>query len=482
VSDRPSQAPPATIVIFGASGDLTQRKLVPALHSLACAGYLSPQTFVIGVARSQHSNASFRDHLFHGVAEYARLTPGVCERWPAFAERISYISGPYDEPGTYRALARRLGDLPIEAQSRCLFYLATPPILYETIIDHLGPLGLAGRTRWVRAVVEKPFGRDLVSAQSLNHLLHQAFREDQVLRIDHYLGKETVQNLLTFRFANAIFEPIWNRNYVDHVQITVAEAIGVEHRAGYYDRAGVLRDMFQNHLLQLLTLTAMEPPSRFEAKALRDEKVKVLRAVRPDVAHALGQYDGYRQEPGVSPESVSPTYAALRLQIDNWRWRDVPFYLRSGKRMPNRASEISIHFRDVPHSMFGPTDAPPIAHNILSFRIQPEEGIHLRFGAKEPGGGMRSRPVDMSFCYEEHFGSAALPQAYERLLLDALQGDASLFSRSDEIELAWSLIDPIIAQSPEAPDAIPEIYQPGSWGPLGADRLLTQDGRAWYNT
>jgi len=481
MSDRPLQAPAATIVIFGASGDLTQRKLVPALHSLACAGYLSHQTHVIGVARSPHTDASFRDRLYQGVTEYARLTPGVCERWPSFAERIGYLSGPYDAPETYRALARRLNDLPAEARGRCLFYLATPPILYETIIAHLGAAGLASLPRWARIVVEKPFGRDLTSAQNLSRLLHQVFSEEQVLRIDHYLGKETVQNLLTFRFANAVFEPIWNRNYVDHVQITVAEAVGVEHRAGYYDRAGILRDMFQNHLLQLLALTAMEPPSRFEAKALRDEKTKVLRAVRPDIPHALGQYDGYRQEPGVSAESVSPTYAALRLQIDNWRWRDVPFYLRSGKRMPNRISEIGIHFRHVPHSMFDATDAAPIAPNILSFRIQPEEGIHLRFGAKEPGAGMRSRPVDMSFCYGEHFGSAALPEAYERLLLDALQGDASLFSRSDEIELAWSLIDPIIAEGRTSGDATLETYPPGSWGPPSADRLIAQDDRAWHN-
>ncbi|MFO7742975.1 MAG: glucose-6-phosphate dehydrogenase [Anaerolineae bacterium] len=480
------RAKPATIVIFGASGDLTHRKLVPALHTLACRQLLSPDMRVIGVARTDYSDEAFREGLYQGIVDYSRAASGpdnVCQLWTEFSGNYTYISGDLSEIETYRRLGERLDEFDREFGTRgcVLFYLAVPPTLYTMIVDRLGRAGLnRSEEGWRRVIVEKPFGHDLQSARRLNDELHDVFEEDQVYRIDHYLGKETVQNIMSFRFANAIFEPLWNRNYIDHVQISVTESVGVGHRAGYYEHAGVLRDMFQNHLLQLLTLTALEPPVAFEANALRDEKAKVLRAVSPIADSVRGQYRAYRDEEEVASDSDTATYAALKVWVDNWRWRGVPFYLRSGKRLALKSTEIAIEFRCVPHLMFQIEPQKDITPDVLSLCIQPNEGIHLRFQAKEPGAGMRTRPVRMEFEYAEHFGAGTLPDAYERLLLDALKGDAALFARADEIELAWSLIDPVVERwgGEEAPPLA--FYESGTWGPSEADRLLARDGRAWH--
>jgi len=483
---------PATIVIFGASGDLTHRKLVPALHTLSCRQLLSSETRVIGISRSEYSDEEFREHLYDGIVEYSRAASdpsGVCELWSDYAEKYTYMAGDLSDLETYRRLGDRLassGEMDdngssSRAGSNVLFYMAVPPVLYTMIVDRLGKAGLnQSEDGWRRVIVEKPFGHDLESARQLNDDLHAVFDEQQIYRIDHYLGKETVQNIMSFRFANAIFEPLWSRNYIDHVQITVAEDVGVGHRAGYYEDAGVLRDMFQNHLMQLLTLTALEPPVAFEANALRDEKAKVLGAISPITESVRGQYRSYRDEEEVAPDSDTATYAALKLRVDNWRWRGVPFYLRSGKRLALKATEIAIEFKCVPHLMFAIERESDIGPDILSLCIQPNEGIHLNFQAKEPGAGMQTRPVTMEFHYADEFGSGALPEAYERLLLDALNGDASLFARADEIELAWSLIDPVLERW-EGEDAPPlAFYESGTWGPSEADQLLARDGRAWH--
>ncbi|MGC9523071.1 MAG: glucose-6-phosphate dehydrogenase [Anaerolineae bacterium] len=467
----------AVIVIFGASGDLTQRKLVPALHSLACEGLLPESIHILGVARSEFTDEAFRDHLYEGVEAYARRAPQACELWPDFSSSYSYLQGDYDDPETYRRLKQHLTELDKAkgTDSNRLFYLAVPPLLYATIVEHLGDQGLHHSTAgWVRIVIEKPFGHNYESARTLNDRIHAVFDEDQVFRIDHYLGKETVQNILTFRFANAIFEPLWTRGYVDHVQISVTESELVGRRGGYYDDAGVLRDMFQNHLFQLLTLIAMEPPVVMEADALRDEKVKVLRAIRtprPDDT-VLGQYRGYREEEGIAADSRTPTYAALRLYVDNWRWQGVPFYLRSGKGLGSKFTEITLQFKRVPHLLFPENDV--LAPNHLTLCIQPDEAIHLNFEAKQPGAGMRTAPVDMEFSYARNFGNGALPEAYERLLLDALNGDASLFTRADEIELAWQLIDPLTDAGQ------PLRYEVGSWGPEAAERLIARQHCSWH--
>lgn len=478
-------SPTTILVIFGASGDLTHRKLVPALFGLHRKARLPENFRLLGAARSAGTDASFRDQARQGLLEYA---PGSFEAaaWESFAERLHYLEGDFALPEDARRLDRRLAELANPGAPRhFLFYLATPPQAYTGLVDSLAGAGLIKEgDGWRRVVVEKPFGSDLETARQLNDALHRHLREDQIYRIDHYLGKETVQNVLVLRFANSIFEPIWNRNYIDHVQITVAESVGIEHRGRFYDSVGVLRDVFQNHLLQLLTMVAMEPPSSFGAEALRDERVKLLQAVRPiserDAARYTlrGQYDGYRHEAGVDPRSETATYGSLRLHIDNWRWQGVPFYLRSGKNLAAKTTQISIQFKAVPHLMFPLPPGQAIRPNALFICLQPDEGIHLRFEVKVPDTLQQLRSVDMEFHYADDFGPAAIPEAYERLLLDALNGDASLYMRADGIELGWALVDPI-RRAWDAGQPELQIYPPTSWGPPAAEALLAADGRAW---
>ena len=469
------------LVIMGASGNLTHTKLAPALFNLYRKGRLPRHVHVIGVARDQWSDAEFRQRLRGAIGD------ANAAEWDDFASRLSYVPADVTDAGALGAVSRRVGELAADDDRfNCLFYLALAPGLYAPAITALASAGMADESPgWRRIVIEKPFGSDLSTAQRLNQHIHSVFSEDQVYRIDHYLGKETVQNLLVFRFANSIFEPIWNRNYIEQVQITVAEDILVGERGEYYDRAGVLKDMFQNHLLQLLALITMDPPFAFQADALRNEKVKALSAVRRlnlrDVRHNLviGQYDGYHYEPGVSPGSQTPTYAALRLFVDNWRWHGVPFYLRSGKGLSRKTTEMIIQFRSPPHMLFPVPEGVDIPGNTLSICVQPNEGMRLEFQSKVPDAELEMKPVSLEFHYDEGFAGVDLPDAYEHLLLDVLDGDASLFIRSDEIELAWSIIDPIV-HSLDLPGApAPYRYIPGMDGPPNGEELLLGDNRRW---
>jgi glucose-6-phosphate 1-dehydrogenase len=468
---EPSQA--TTIVIFGASGDLTWRKLVPALYNNFTKGRMKECAQVIGFARRSITDEEFRAHLKEGVIAFSPNTFNEAT-WDEFAGRLHYFKGDLETPGDYLRLSTTLDNYE-NCQSHRLYYLATAPEYYECAVENLGAAGLADQAAgWRRIVIEKPFGVDLPSAQVLNANVHKVFAES------HFLGKETAQNILFFRFANTIFEPVWNRRYVENIQISVTESVDVGHRAGYYDKAGVLRDMFQNHLLQLLALVAMEPPSSFNADAVRNEKVKVFESIRPIESRntVRGQYEGYCQTDGVPPGSQTPTYAALKLEIDNWRWQGVPFYLRSGKGLKAKTSEIIIEFKRPPHLMFSYPDSSPFMPNILSLCIQPDEGIHLQFEAKLPDSDQEMRPVDMDFHYHESF-KGNLPDAYERLILEAVEGDASLFTRSDMIEAAWRLIDPVILDWERLNQPELSSYPTASWGPIAADELLGREGRCW---
>ncbi len=490
---------PCVMVIFGAAGDLTRRKLIPALYNLAKHNLLSREFAVVGVARNAMSTDQFRAKVADDTREFAGSVDADLMDW--FSRRIYYVTGEFKDASSYQQLRDQLqkADKDHGTHGNYLFYLATAPIFFADIVQQLGNAGIAtsGDGHWRRAIIEKPFGRDLESARALNNELKKVLTEDQIYRIDHYLGKETVQNILAFRFANGIFEPIWNRRYIDHVQITVGETVGSEGRGGYLEQAGTLRDMVPNHIFQLISLTAMEPPISFQADAVRDEQAKILHAVSPlsseDVLTRAvrGQFGegvsekgermpAYREEPDVSPESRTETFVAMKLSIDNWRWADVPFYLRTGKRMPRRHTEIAIQFRRAPFVLFRDTPVEKLSRNQLVLNIQPEEGISLQFGVKTPGPIMQLGAVNMDFRYSDYFGASA-STGYERLLHDCMIGDATLFQRADMVEAGWSVVTPVLDVWKALPPRNFPNYAAGTWGPKEAEELLTRDGRHWRN-
>jgi glucose-6-phosphate 1-dehydrogenase len=491
-------AEPCAIVLFGASGDLAKRKVIPAMYDLAQHNSLGERYAILGFARTPMTDDSFRSSVGEAAKTISEVGPIEPGKWDAFTSNLYYSPGDYADPESYVKLAKRLAEIDAEKKlgGNRLFYLSTPPEVYQDIVEQLGKAGLARPSRpgsWVRIIIEKPFGRDLASAKELNKIVLNVFEEKQVYRIDHYLGKDTVQNLLVLRFGNGIFEPLWNRNYVDHVQITASETLGVERRGGFYETAGALRDMIQSHVLQLTSLVAVEPPASFEANAVRNEKLKVLQSIRPFnlemVAQSVvrGQYSpgkmgdqalaGYRDEPHVSPTSRTETFVAMRVLIDNWRWAGVPFYLRTGKRLAKRTTEIMIQFKRAPHIVFRESN---VQANRLVLNIQPDEGICISFGAKKPGTEMSIGNVAMDFSYLKAFGNGSR-SAYATLLNDCLRGDATLFDRGDSVEAAWSLVDPILDVWSAAKTATVPEYASGSWGPKESDQLLERDARQWYN-
>ncbi len=479
---------PCVLVIFGGTGDLAQRKLIPALYNLAREGALPEHLEVLGFSRSARSTQAYRQSMREAVGRFSRTQPIDESTWNKFESRLHTVAGSLDDPTSYETLKREVLrlDEQIGAQQNRIFYFATPPAAFSTMLRHLSETGLIRRSSsnapagFARVVIEKPFGHDVASARELNELANQYLDENQIYRIDHYLGKETVQNILVFRFGNAIFEPIWNRKYIDHVEITAAEEVGVEGRGKFYDGTGVVRDIVQNHLLQVLALCAMEQPVSFSAEEIRSEKSKVFRSMRElraeDAVHA--QYEGYCQEEGVSSTSRTPTFTAMRVLIDNWRWQGVPFYLRAGKRLAKRITEVSIHFHAIPHCLFGNQDICQLVQpNVLSLRIQPDEGITLHFATKVPGDELNVGSVTMDFSYARAFDKQP-HEAYERLLLDCMRGDQTLFARGDVVELSWQAVSPVIKAWEETQTEVP-TYKPGSTGPREADELLSQDGRTW---